>query len=61
MISTTSANGSMKPVHDRMPVILEEHELCDWIHDHEFMRYVLRRTPVELKREQEYEQQSFFI
>lgn len=51
----------MKPVHDRMPIILERHELEDWIYDGEFMKHVLQRVPVELRREQDYEQQSFFF
>lgn len=59
VILTTDANESMRPVHDRMPVILEEHELRDWIYDFEFMRETLRRVPRKLCREQEYEQQSF--
>lgn len=61
VILTTGANCSMKPVHDRMPIILERHELEDWIYDGEFMKHVLQRVPVELRREQDYEQQSFFF
>lgn len=61
VILTTDANESMRPVHDRMPVILEEHELKDWIYDFEFMRETLRRVPRKLCREQEYEQQSFLF
>ena len=61
IILTTDANESMRPVHDRMPVILEEHELKDWIYDFEFMREALRRVPRKLCREQEYEQQSFLF
>ena len=61
VILTTGANESMRPVHDRMPVILEEHELKDWIYDFEFMREALRRVPRKLCREQEYEQQSFLF
>ncbi len=61
VILTTAANESMRPVHDRMPVILEEHELKDWIYDFEFMREALRRVPRKLCREQEYEQQSFLF
>ena len=61
VILTTASNESMRPVHDRMPVILEEHELKDWIYDFEFMREALRRVPRKLCREQEYEQQSFLF
>ena len=39
--------------------VLENHELEDWIYDFEFMREALGRVPRKLRREQEYEQQSF--
>ncbi len=50
VILTTEANESMKPVHNRMPVILDKSELESWVFDNDFMRYVLERTPVELMR-----------
>lgn len=31
-ILTTSANGTVEPVHDRMPVILPPERLDDWLH-----------------------------
>ena len=31
-ILTTSANGTVAPVHDRMPVILPPDRLDDWLH-----------------------------
>lgn len=61
VILTTGANNSIKPVHDRMPVILDRSELEDWVYDDSYMKYVLNRTPVKLSREQEYEQQSFIF
>lgn len=60
VIITVPANGSVSPVHDRMPLILEEKELADWIYRDEFLEPALRRTPLLLKRRQEYEQQSLF-
>ena len=57
VILTTRANPSVSPVHDRMPLILEETEVEDWIYDDHFAEYVLQKTPVLLKRKQEYEQQ----
>jgi len=30
-IITTSANELMQPIHDRMPVILEEEDVAGWI------------------------------
>jgi len=61
VILTTGANNSMKPVHDRMPVILDRNELEEWVYDDGYMKYILNRTPIELMREQEYEQQSFIF
>lgn len=60
VILTTNANESMRPVHDRMPVILEKQELEAWMKDETYMRHVLKRVPAELSREQEYEQQTLF-
>ncbi|MCI6887713.1 MAG: SOS response-associated peptidase [Lachnospiraceae bacterium] len=60
VVLTTQANASVSPVHDRMPVILKEHELQDWVYEERFARYILERTPILLKRRQEYEQQSLF-
>lgn len=46
--------------HDRMPLILEKEQLADWFDDKK-MEQLLRHTPVMLKREAEYEQQSLFL
>lgn len=65
VILTTQANGSMippdmelslftgdrKPIHDRMPVILDGGELADWLSVGEFMEYALRRPGPELTLE----------
>ena len=61
MILTTQANASVSPVHNRMPVVLDESELEDWVYDDKFMEYALHKTPPELWRKQEYEQQSLFL
>ena len=49
---TTAANASMEPVHDRMPLVLEERELEDWIYEDKFTEYALHKTPPELCWEQ---------
>lgn len=59
-IITTKANASMRPVHDRMPLILEENELLPWIFDDKATQELLQKTPVSLNRECEYEQISLF-
>ena len=60
VILTTEANPSVKPVHDRMPVILEQNELEDWVTDDGAAEHFLHKTPVLLEREAEYEQMSLF-
>ena len=61
IILTTQANASVNPVHNRMPLVLDESELEDWVYDDKFTEYALHKTPPELWREQEYEQQSLFL
>lgn len=57
VILTTDANDSVSPVHDRMPLILEESELAKWTAaDREFEDMLCMRQ-VGLCRKQEYEQQ----
>ncbi len=60
VILTTEANDSMRKVHDRMPLILEEEQLADWF-DNEKMSGILQQTPVMLKRQAEYEQQCLVL
>ena len=45
----------------RMPVVLDESELEDWVYDDKFTEYALHKIPPKLWREQEYEQQSLFL
>ena len=61
MILTTQANASVSPVHNRMPVVLDESELEDWVYDDKFTEYALHKIPPKLWRKQEYEQQSLFL
>lgn len=60
IIITTQANASVKQVHDRMPLILEKNELEDWVYDDKFLNFALQKVPVQLQKQQEYEQQSLF-
>lgn len=59
-ILTTGANASMRPVHDRMPLILEEDEVIPWLLDGTLTAKFLTKTPCPLERETEYEQLSLF-
>ena len=56
VILTTSANASMRPVHDRMPLVLEREEVAAWILDGERTEGFLRGTPPLLSRRTDYEQ-----
>ena len=60
VILTTEANESMRPVHDRMPLILKEEEISDWLWEEGRTQELLRTVPPLLKREQSYEQMSLF-
>lgn len=56
IILTTGANESMEKVHDRMPLILPEKQVRDWIFDDEMVRDILAQESPILKAEQKYEQ-----
>lgn len=60
VILTTAANASMKPVHDRMPLILKEEEVKQWLFDDAKMEQLLHIAPEPLARQTEYEQMSLF-
>lgn len=51
VILTTAANISMQDVHDRMPVMVADNEVADWIYDDVKMMEILHRTPYRLSRE----------
>ena len=60
VIVTTAANESMRPVHERMPLILEPDQLEAWLFDASATEDILRSTPALLEREMPYEQMSLF-
>lgn len=59
-ILTTAANESMAPIHDRMPLILEESEVEPWLYREDWTESILRKVPGALSRKAEYEQLSLF-
>lgn len=59
-ILTTSANASMLPVHDRMPLILEENEVLPWLFDGSKTEDLLGKIPCQLDRKTDYEQLNLF-
>lgn len=60
VILTTQANDSMRRVHDRMPLVLEQDQLEDWMHDDNAARKLLSQIPVSLQRQVEFEQMTLF-
>ena len=56
IILTTEANDSMRKVHDRMPLILPENQIKDWIHEDDMVRDFLAQPSPMLSKYQEYEQ-----
>ena len=60
VILTTEANESMKPVHDRMPLILEKSEIEPWIFSGEKSKDILKKVPCLLEKRVEFEQMSLF-
>lgn len=56
VILTTEANDSMKKIHDRMPVVLEERQIEEWIFDSRKTEAILSQPVVELNSKTEYEQ-----
>ena len=61
VIITTEANESVRNVHDRMPLILEEHEIDMWIHDDKATEYILHKQSPKLEQQREYEQQTLSL
>ena len=60
VILTTAANDSMKPVHDRMPLVLERDEIHKWLKEDQLVETFLQKTPALLERRIEFEQMNLF-
>lgn len=60
IILTTAANDSVRPVHERMPLILEEEEIRLWIWEDSRVCSFLNKSSPLLERRQDYEQMSLF-
>lgn len=60
VILTTAANPSVAPVHDRMPLILDNNELKDWVLDDRATEYILHKTPILLTAKTNYQQMGLF-
>lgn len=60
IILTMAANASVCPVHERMPVILDEEEILPWIWEASRTCSFLNKSSPLLERRQDYEQMSLF-
>ncbi len=60
IILTTEANESMRPVHDRMPLLFSKDRIRDWILDDSSVKDLLSEMPPLLDRKPEYEQLTLF-
>ena len=60
VILTTAANESMKPVHDRMPLVLEKEEILPWIFNDKKAEPMLHKIPCLLERKADFEQMTLF-
>ena len=50
----------MRAVHGRMPLILQEDQIEDWLRDGKVAEEILRQVPMELVRTAKYEQMTLF-
>lgn len=60
VILTTKANDSMRPVHDRMPLVLEQDEIRKWLFGELPVETFLQKVPPFLERRADFEQISLF-
>ncbi len=60
VIITTAANESVLPIHDRMPLLITEEEIGEWIGNADSMEDILRQTPKLLHGWTDYRQMSLF-
>ncbi len=49
VIITTAANSSMEKIHNRMPLILDEKQMKDWLYHRMAAESLIRMIPPELK------------
>ena len=59
VVLTREANDSMRPVHDRMPLILSKEEVRPWVGNMEEAGTILTKELPQLVAERPYEQMTF--
>ena len=50
----------MKPIHDRMPLLLERDEIDKWLFEDVLTENFLQKMPALLERRTDFEQMSLF-
>lgn len=60
VIITAPANETVKPIHDRMPVLIPESLIGEWLSNPERTREILNMKSPPLRREQSVEQMSLW-
>ena len=60
VIITTAPNASVEGIHDRMPLILEEDQIHDWLFEDDKSHDLIKHRPIDLVTFQEVEQLSMF-
>ena len=59
-VLTTEANDSMRPVHDRMPLIFDAEQMDAWLKDDSAVPDLLRLAPPVVQPYRDYEQLTLF-
>ena len=59
-VLTTEANDSMRPVHDRMPLIFDAEQMDAWLKDDSAVPDLLRLAPPAVQPYRDYEQLTLF-
>jgi putative SOS response-associated peptidase YedK len=59
VIITTKANSIMKPIHNRMPLIIEKKDVFQWLKDETSTKDILNKQNDNIEIVSGYQQQSF--
>ena len=51
VILTSQANASIQEIHDRMPLLMDQEDICNWVQDTNYAMEFLQKTPPALSCE----------
>ena len=60
VILTREADETVRPIHDRMPVLLQAKDLEEWIMEPASTMQLMQNSRIALERQTDYEQLSLF-